>query len=28
GEYLEMSRLDPTVRLLRQLIEHYCLTPQ
>lgn len=28
GEYLEMSRLQPTVRLLRQLIEHYCLTPQ
>ncbi|MFK3797340.1 acetylornithine deacetylase [Pseudomonas sp. NPDC088444] len=26
GEYLEMSRLQPTVRLLRQLIEHYCLT--
>lgn len=25
GEYLEMSRLQPTVRLLRQLIEHYCL---
>ncbi|RJX76353.1 acetylornithine deacetylase [Pseudomonas sp. LS-2] len=28
GEYLEMSRLQPTVRLLRQLIEHYCLTPE
>jgi acetylornithine deacetylase len=27
GEYLEMSRLTPTVHLLRQLIEHYCLTP-
>jgi acetylornithine deacetylase len=27
GEYLEMSRLQPTVRLLRSLIEHYCLTP-
>jgi len=27
GEYLEMSRLQPTVRLLRQLIERYCLTP-
>lgn len=27
GEYLEMSRLQPTVRLLQQLIEHYCLTP-
>lgn len=25
GEYLEMSRLQPTVRLLQQLIEHYCL---
>lgn len=25
GEYLEMSRLEPTVRLLRQLIQHYCL---
>ena len=25
GEYLEMSRLQPTVRLLTQLIEHYCL---
>jgi acetylornithine deacetylase len=28
GEYLEMSRLQPTVTLLRQLIEHYCLSPQ
>ncbi|WP_407313394.1 acetylornithine deacetylase [Pseudomonas sp. nanlin1] len=27
GEYLEMSRLQPTVRLLRDLIEHYCLKP-
>ncbi|MBP5151191.1 M20/M25/M40 family metallo-hydrolase, partial [Pseudomonas protegens] len=27
GEYLEMSRLQPTVHLLRELIEHYCLTP-
>ena len=27
GEYLEMSRLQPTVRLLRELIEHYCLSP-
>lgn len=27
GEYLDMSRLQPTVRLLQQLIEHYCLTP-
>lgn len=25
GEYLEMSRLQPTVRLLQQLIKHYCL---
>ena len=25
GEYLDMSRLQPTVRLLQQLIEHYCL---
>ena len=27
GEYLEMSRLQPTVRLLRELIGHYCLNP-
>ena len=27
GEYLEMSRLQPTVRLLREMIEHYCLSP-
>jgi acetylornithine deacetylase len=27
GEYLEMSRLQPTVQLLRNLIEHYCLQP-
>ncbi|MCJ8205018.1 acetylornithine deacetylase [Pseudomonas sp. RGM2987] len=27
GEYLEMSRIQPTVQLLRQLIGHYCLTP-
>jgi len=27
GEYLEMSRLTPTVRLLRELIQHYCLKP-
>jgi acetylornithine deacetylase len=27
GEYLEMSRLQPTVRLLQQLIGHYCLQP-
>ena len=25
GEYLEMSRIAPTVRLLRELIQHYCL---
>ncbi|MBF8778469.1 acetylornithine deacetylase [Pseudomonas fulva] len=25
GEYLEMSRIEPTVRLLRQMIRHYCL---
>lgn len=25
GEYLEMSRIEPTVRLLRELIQHYCL---
>jgi len=25
GEYLEMSRIEPTVRLLRDLIRHYCL---
>ena len=27
GDYLEMSRLQPTVRLLSQLSTHYCLTP-
>ena len=27
GEYLEMSRIEPTVRLLRELIEHSCLKP-
>ena len=27
GEYLDMSRLQPTVRLLSELIQHYCLTP-
>ncbi|MBD1550136.1 acetylornithine deacetylase [Pseudomonas typographi] len=27
GEYLELSRLQPTVRLLRELIQHYCLGP-
>lgn len=26
GEFLELARLDPTVRLLRQLIQHYCLS--
>ncbi|MGH8355677.1 MAG: acetylornithine deacetylase [Pseudomonas sp.] len=26
-EYLEMARLEPTVALLRQLIQHYCLSP-
>ncbi len=25
GEYLELARIEPTVRLLRQLIQHYCL---
>ena len=25
GEYLELSRLEPTVHLLRELIQHYCL---
>ena len=27
GEYLEMSRIEPTLRLLRELIAHYCLSP-
>ncbi|MGE8497140.1 MAG: acetylornithine deacetylase [Pseudomonas sp.] len=27
GEYLDMSRLQPTVGLLRELIQHYCLSP-
>jgi acetylornithine deacetylase len=27
GEHLEMSRLEPTVLLLRQFVEYYCLTP-
>ena len=27
GEYLDTDRLLPTVHLLRQLIQHYCLTP-
>lgn len=26
-EYLEMARLEPSVRLLRELIQHYCLSP-
>ncbi|MBA1273840.1 acetylornithine deacetylase [Stutzerimonas azotifigens] len=26
-EYLQLSRIDPTVRLLRELIGHYCLAP-
>ncbi|MCW3149305.1 acetylornithine deacetylase [Stutzerimonas stutzeri] len=26
-EYLELARIEPTVQLLRQLIEHYCLHP-
>jgi len=28
GEYLDTSRLQPTVDLLRQLIDHYCLKTQ
>jgi acetylornithine deacetylase len=27
GEYLERSRIEPSVRLLRELIQHYCLRP-
>ncbi|MDH1264523.1 acetylornithine deacetylase [Pseudomonas sp. GD03944] len=27
GEYLDLSRLQPTVGLLRELIQHYCLSP-
>lgn len=27
GEFLDLARLDPTVQLLRQLIQHYCLSP-
>ncbi|MET1079264.1 MAG: acetylornithine deacetylase [Pseudomonas sp.] len=27
GEYLDMDRLQPTVTLLRELIQHYCLRP-
>ncbi len=26
-EYLELSAIEPSVRLLRQLIQHYCLRP-
>jgi acetylornithine deacetylase len=25
GEFLELARIEPTVALLRQLIQHYCL---
>ena len=28
GEYLDTDRLIPTVQLLRQLIQHYCLSPR
>ena len=27
GEYLDMNRLQPTLNLLRELIQHYCLDP-
>jgi acetylornithine deacetylase len=27
GEFLDMSRLNPTLRLLQDLVEHYCLRP-
>lgn len=27
GEYLDMDRLQPTLGLLRELIQHYCLDP-
>ncbi|WP_341304249.1 acetylornithine deacetylase [Pseudomonas sp. TMP25] len=27
GEYLEMARLQPTIDILRGLIDHYCLQP-
>lgn len=27
NEYLELSRIEPTLQLLRQLIGHYCLAP-
>ena len=26
GEHLELSRIEPTVAILRQMIQHYCLT--
>lgn len=26
NEYLQLDRIEPTVKLLRQLIQHYCLT--
>jgi len=26
GEHLELARIEPTVAILRQLIQHYCLT--
>jgi acetylornithine deacetylase len=26
-EYLALERIEPTVQLLRRLIEHYCLQP-
>ena len=28
GEYLDTDRLIPTVQLMRQLIQHYCLSPR
>lgn len=28
GEHLDTARLQPTLELLRQLIDHYCLQPQ
>ena len=27
NEYLELARIEPTVQILRQLIDHYCLRP-
>ena len=27
NEYLELARIEPTVQILRQLIEYYCLRP-